>query len=108
MECGMNFTGFKYRYYGDEEMYMMVGGPVAVVFEDPSVDASDVKISRTGSQQLAISGTGFNSIAPHVIDFDPPLDTANLNIEVSSHERVLAQRVLLVVASIVLFNGTDA
>lgn len=104
----MDVAGFKGQYIFGDGTYLIIGGPVAIVFEDPSVDASDVKISRTGSQELAISGTGFNSIAPHVIDFDPPLDTANLNIEVSSHERVLAQRVLLVVASIVLFSGTDA
>lgn len=57
-------------------------GPVATVFEDPSIDASDIEINRTGSQELVIWGAGFNDMVPPAIQFDPPLDSANLHIDV--------------------------
>lgn len=62
------------------------GGIVATVLEDPSLNASDVEINRTGSQGLVIWGTGFNNMTAPVMDFDPPLDSSNLNVKVSSRE----------------------
>lgn len=62
------------------------GGIDATVLEDPSLNASDVEINRTGSQELVIWGTGFNNMTAPVMDFDPPLDSLNLNVKVSSRE----------------------
>ncbi|CAM9183914.1 unnamed protein product [Ectocarpus sp. 8 AP-2014] len=64
-------------------------GPIATVFEEPSIDASDIEINHTGSQELVIWGTGFNNVVAPVMDFDPPLDFASLHVNVSSFTRVL-------------------
>lgn len=49
-------------------------GKIATVFEDPSVDASDIEIHRTRTQQLTIKGRGFNDKVRPILDFDSPLD----------------------------------
>ncbi|CAN0352196.1 unnamed protein product, partial [Hapterophycus canaliculatus] len=53
------------------------GRKVATVFEDPTVDASDVEIFRTATHELQITGTGFNKVFRPVLDFEPPLDSGN-------------------------------
>ena len=63
-----------------------LGRTVATIFEDPSITPSDVEINQTGSQELLISGTGFNRMVTPVMDFDPPVNSSNLDVEVSSHE----------------------
>ena len=59
------------------------GRKVATVFEDPSVVASDVEIFRTHTHELQIVGTGFNKLARPTIDFDPPLNSDNIYVDVS-------------------------
>lgn len=59
------------------------GRKVATVFEDPSVEPSDVEIFRTHTPELQILGTGFNKLARPVIDFDPPLDSSAIYVDVS-------------------------
>ena len=78
--------GFGEPYMGDCGNGRL-GGTVATVFEDPSINPSGVEINRTGSPELQIWGTGFNDMATPVIDFDPPINLSNLDVEVSSHER---------------------
>lgn len=55
---------------------------MATVFEDPSVEASDVEIYRTHTHELQIRGTGFNKVARPVLDFSPPLDSGSVYVEV--------------------------
>lgn len=78
--------------FDDDDPYSGEGDSgviVATVFEDPSINASDVEIARTGSRELAIWGTGFSNMTTPVIDFDPPLDSSNVDVKVSSrHEGV--------------------
>ncbi|CAM9641736.1 unnamed protein product, partial [Laminaria digitata] len=50
------------------------GRKVATVFEDPSVEASDIEIYRTRTHQLMIKGTGFNKATRPTLDFEPALD----------------------------------
>lgn len=83
--CEGNFAGF-----GGIDDFLGFGGNIATVFEDPSIDASHVEITRIGSPELVIRGTGFNNKARPAMDFDPPLDSANLNVHVSSHENPVA------------------
>ncbi|CAN0432983.1 unnamed protein product, partial [Laminaria digitata] len=47
------------------------GRKVATVFEDPSVESSDIEIYRTHTHALMIKGTGFNKAAPPRLDFEP-------------------------------------
>lgn len=93
--------------YGDPlyDSAERIGGIVATVFEDPSINPSDVEISRTGSQELVVWGTGFNNITQPVLDFDPPLDSSNLNVKVSSHEGCVLGARFSRTASVVLFDG---
>eukprot|EP00752_Nemacystus_decipiens_P008845 g7893.t1 len=58
------------------------GRKVATVFEDPSVVASDVEIFRTHTHELQIVGTGFNKLARPMIDFEPPLDSSSVVVDV--------------------------
>lgn len=83
IEGGINYGGFKGYSAGISYSNLGFGGPVATVFEDPSIDTSDVEITRTASQELTIWGTGFNHVASPVMDFDPTLDWANVNVTVS-------------------------
>ncbi|CAM9403362.1 unnamed protein product [Ectocarpus sp. 6 AP-2014] len=69
-------------FLGSGSSLLFFGGPIATVFEEPSIDASDIEINRTGSQELEIWGTGFNNMATPVMDFDPPLDFASLHVNV--------------------------
>lgn len=62
-------------------------GSVATVFEDPSVDNSDIEVYRTRTQRLVIRGSGFNQAVRPILDFDPPLDSANLHINVRKDGR---------------------
>lgn len=57
-------------------------GKIATVFEDPSVDASDIEIHRTRTQQLVIKGRGFTGKVRPILDFDSPLDSAKLLLKV--------------------------
>lgn len=69
-------------------------GVIATVFEDPSIDASDVEIYRTRTQQLVIDGSGFvnayittrgnydRQTVRTILEFDPPIDSANFNLKV--------------------------
>lgn len=68
-------------------------GVVAAVFEDPGVDASDIEIYRTRTQQLVIEGSGFThrvsgisfterKTVRTILEFDPPIDSANFNLNV--------------------------
>lgn len=60
------------------------GRQVAMVFGDPSIDGSDVKIfDGAHIEELDITGNGFNFMARPVLDFDPPLDLATVTIDVS-------------------------
>lgn len=88
---GVRVKGFEDRCDGlcGGKGYHIFGGNFATVFEDPSIIASDIEISLAGSQVLTIRGTGFNNVSRPVLDFDPPLDSSNLNIEVSSREERL-------------------
>lgn len=61
---------------------------VATVFEDPSIRASDAKIYSTFTRKLNIYGTGFNRVVKPILAFDPPLDTAAVDIHVSSNRRL--------------------
>ena len=61
---------------------MSLGTPIATVFEDPRVDISDTKVYRTRTQQLVIRGSGFNKMVRPILDFDPPLDSAKLHVNV--------------------------
>ncbi len=56
------------------------------VFEDPSVDISDIEVYRTRTQRLVIRGSGFNQAVRPILDFDPPLDSANLHLNVRMAE----------------------
>ncbi|CBN78994.1 peptidase S1 and S6, chymotrypsin/Hap [Ectocarpus siliculosus] len=58
------------------------GSKVATVFEDPSVEASDVEIYRTHTHELQIRGTGFNKVVRPVLDFEPALDSTSVYVEV--------------------------
>ncbi|CAN0190438.1 unnamed protein product, partial [Ectocarpus fasciculatus] len=58
------------------------GWKVATVFEDPSVEASDVEIYRTHTHELQIRGTGFNKQARPILDFEPALDSNGVYVEV--------------------------
>lgn len=58
------------------------GSKVATVFEDPSVEASDVEIYRTHTHELQIMGTGFNKMTRPVLDFEPALDSTSVYVEV--------------------------
>lgn len=60
------------------------GGKVATVFEDPSIQASDTKLQRRFTHVLNIRGTGFNKVVEPILEFDPPLDAAAVNVHVSS------------------------
>ncbi|CAM9604552.1 unnamed protein product [Ectocarpus fasciculatus] len=83
MVCDVSVAGFKsQKYYRDDGFSLSFGGPIATVFEEPSIDASDIEINHTGSQELVIWGTGFNTLVAPVIDFDPPLDLASLHVNV--------------------------
>lgn len=59
------------------------GRKVATVFEDPSIESSDIQIYRTHTHELQITGTGFNKVARPILDFDPPLDTTGVYVDVS-------------------------
>lgn len=59
------------------------GRKVATVFEDPSVEASDIEIYRTHTHELAIKGTGFTKAARPVLDFEPALDSRDVFVDVS-------------------------
>lgn len=88
MTFGVDVAGFDEPYslmgYG---FYQMFKETIATIFEDPTVDASDVEIHRD-SRELVIRGTGFNDVARQVFSFDPPLDSSSFNVKVSSHGRV--------------------
>lgn len=62
------------------------GRRVARVFEDPSIEPSDVKIYRTHTNKLSIYGTGFNKVERPVVDFDPPLNSIDIFVNVSHRE----------------------
>lgn len=53
------------------------------MFEDPSIDASDIEIHGAYADELEITGTGFNMTPAPVLAFDPPLDPAAVGIDVS-------------------------
>lgn len=59
------------------------GRKVATVFEDPSVEASDIEIYRTHTHELMIKGTGFNKAARPMLDFAPALDSFEVFVDVS-------------------------
>lgn len=59
------------------------GRKVATVFADPSVVASDIEIYRTHTHELMVTGTGFNKLSRPIIDFDPPLNSADVYVDVS-------------------------
>lgn len=63
------------------------GPVVATVFEDPTIDASDTKLLNSEARQLTISGTGFNADVWPILDFDPPLDSKNIHIDVRGWQR---------------------
>ncbi|CAN0294216.1 unnamed protein product [Pylaiella littoralis] len=52
---------------------VLSGQKVATVFENPSIQASNIKIRPGSTHELTIYGTGFNKVVPPVLDFDPPL-----------------------------------
>lgn len=58
------------------------GRKVATVFEDPSVEPNDIEIFRTHSHELQIKGTGFNKLQRPTIDFEPPLDSTQVFVQV--------------------------
>jgi len=60
-------------------------GQVATVLRDPSIDASDTQINRI-TQLLKITGIGFDGILIPIVDFEPPLDSTNLQIHVRNDE----------------------
>eukprot|EP00752_Nemacystus_decipiens_P018630 g16704.t1 len=64
------------------------GRVVATVFEDPGVAASDVEIFRTFTHELEIVGTGFNKVARPVIDFEPPLDSSSVIVDVMNRTMI--------------------
>lgn len=76
MDCEVRVAGLNTRTSHLDGSVLSFGGPIATVFEEPSIDASDIEINHTGSQELVVWGTGFNS-------FDPPLDLASLHVNVS-------------------------
>ena len=59
------------------------GRNVATVFEDPSVEASDIEIYRTQTHQLLVRGTGFTKAARPVLDFEPALGSLEVFVDVS-------------------------
>ena len=59
------------------------GRKVATVFEDPSVEASDIEIYRTHTHELLIKGTGFTKAARPILDFEPALDSLEVFVDVS-------------------------
>lgn len=59
------------------------GRKVATVFEDPSIEASDIQIYRTHTHELQITGTGFNKMARPILDFEPSLDAEGVYVDVS-------------------------
>ena len=59
------------------------GRKVATVFEDPSIEASDIEIYRTHTHELMIRGTGFNKAARPTLDFEPALDSFDVYVNVS-------------------------
>lgn len=73
--------------YSGFENKEAIRGIIATVLEDPGINPSDVEIHRTGPLELVIRGTGFNDMVKPVMDFDPPLDSSNLDIEVSTDEK---------------------
>ena len=95
MLSSITAASFKSQMCFESGSHMFFEGPVATVFEDPSIDSSDVEINRTGSQQLVIWGTGFSDIVPPAIDFDPPLDSAILHVNVSSWKGFRARVIVL-------------
>ncbi len=64
------------------------GRKVATVFEDPSVEASDVEIFRTHTHELQIVGTGFNKKVNPVIDFEPKLNSDSVYVDVLNRTNV--------------------
>ena len=82
-------AGFKRQLLGSSGGFSLsFDGTVATVFENPSIDASDVEINRTGSEELVVRGTGFNDMVPLAVEFDPPLAMANLHVNVSSFQEI--------------------
>lgn len=59
------------------------GCTVAALFEDPSVEASDIEIYRTQTHELMIKGTGFNKANRPTLNFEPALDSYEVFVEVS-------------------------
>lgn len=59
------------------------GRKVATVFEDPSVEASDIEIYRTHTHELIVRGTGFNKAARPELFFEPPLNSFDVYVDVS-------------------------
>lgn len=68
---------------GGQTAATKLGQTVAIVFEDPSIDASDIEIHGAYAHELEITGTGFNKMVMPCLDFDPPLDSATVGIDVS-------------------------
>ncbi|CAM9250629.1 unnamed protein product [Ectocarpus sp. 12 AP-2014] len=82
MDCEVIVAGFESQtsFLGGGSS-LLFRGPIATVFEEPSINASDIEISHTGSRNMVIWGTGFNDMVAQVRDFDPPLDLAKLVVK---------------------------
>lgn len=81
-------AGFKSQLISSSGFSLSFDGCVATVFENPSIDASDIEINRTGSEELVVRVTGFNDMVPLAVEFDPPLAMANRHVNVSSFQEI--------------------
>ncbi|CAM9721966.1 unnamed protein product [Ascophyllum nodosum] len=65
------------------------GRKVATVFEDPSIEPNNIEIYRTHTHELMIKGTGFNKLSPPVLDFEPPLNSAGVYLQVMNRTSIM-------------------
>lgn len=67
-----------------DSISVLPGQKVATVFEDPSIQASNVEMYRRFTHELNIYGTGFSKVVQPILVFEPPLDNAVVNVHVST------------------------
>ena len=82
----------------DDVQELLTARKVATVFEDPTVQASDTKVYSGVAHQgggtygtdheIIVYGTGFNRVVKPILDFDPPLAAAAVDVHVSRTRRL--------------------
>ncbi|CAM9661212.1 unnamed protein product [Ectocarpus sp. 4 AP-2014] len=89
MECEVIVAGFEsHTSFLGGGSSLSFGGPISTVFEDPTINASDIEISHTGSQDLVIWRTGYDNMVAPVMNFVPPLDLANVHVNVANRTTI--------------------